>query len=67
MNVISNSNPGVNCSGAFIPTKISSEEICNGVDSDYEMQMLLQIEQAYAANAKVVQTVESMIQTLMEL
>ena len=42
-------------------------ELSNGVDSDYEMQMLLQIEQAYAANAKVVQTVESMIQTLMEL
>ncbi|MFT5741979.1 MAG: flagellar hook-associated protein 1 FlgK [Paracoccaceae bacterium] len=42
-------------------------ELSNGVDSDYELQMLLQIEQAYAANAKLVQTVESMIQTLMEL
>lgn len=42
-------------------------ELSNGVDSDHELQMLMQIEQAYAANAKLVQTVESMIQTLMEL
>ncbi len=42
-------------------------ELADGVDSDHEMQMLLRIEQAYAANAKVVQTVQSMIQTLMEI
>lgn len=42
-------------------------EAAGGVDSDYEMQMLLRVEQAYAANARVVQTVESMMQTLMEI
>ncbi len=42
-------------------------ELANGVDSDHEMQMLLRIEQAYAANARLIQTVQSMIQTLMEI
>lgn len=42
-------------------------ELSDGVDSDHELQMLMQIEQAYAANAKVMQTVQSMIQTLMEI
>lgn len=42
-------------------------ELANGVDSDHEMQMLLRIEQAYAANARVMQTVQSMMQTLMEI
>jgi flagellar hook-associated protein 1 FlgK len=32
-----------------------------------ELQTLLQIEQAYAANAKVIQTVDFMMQRLMEL
>ena len=39
----------------------------NGVDTDQEMQALLQIEQAYAANAKVIRTVEEMIQTLLDI
>lgn len=39
----------------------------NGVDTDQEMQSLLQIEQAYAANAKVISTVDAMLQTLMEI
>jgi flagellar hook-associated protein 1 len=42
-------------------------ELADGVDSDHELQMLMQIEQAYAANAKVMQTVQTMIQTLMEI
>jgi flagellar hook-associated protein 1 len=46
---------------------LHSAELANGVDSDHELQMLMQIEQAYAANAKVMQTVQSMIQTLMEI
>lgn len=44
-----------------------SMEAENGVDTDQEMQSLLQIEQAYAANAKVIQTVEAMLQALMEI
>ncbi len=39
----------------------------NGVDTDQEMQSLLQIEQAYAANAKVIQAVGDMIQRLLDL
>lgn len=42
-------------------------ELAGGVDSDQEMQMLLRIEQSYAANARVIQTIQSMIQRLMEI
>ncbi|SMY08213.1 flagellar hook-associated protein FlgK [Flavimaricola marinus] len=42
-------------------------ELADGVDTDQEMQMLLKIEQAYAANAKVVQTIDDMIRRLMEI
>jgi flagellar hook-associated protein 1 FlgK len=38
-----------------------------GVDTDAEMQTLLLIEQSYAANAKVVETVDFLIRTLMEI
>ncbi|MCF2905979.1 flagellar hook-associated protein FlgK [Octadecabacter sp. CECT 8868] len=46
---------------------LQEAEAANGVDSDYEMQMLLRVEQAYAANARVIQAVETMMQSLMEL
>ncbi|WP_296422941.1 flagellar hook-associated protein FlgK [Yoonia sp.] len=42
-------------------------ELANGVDTDIELQTLLRVEQAYAANAKVIQTVEFMMQRLMEI
>lgn len=42
-------------------------ELQNGVDTDQEMQNLLLIEQAFAANARVVQTADDMIQTLLGL
>ncbi|MEO0929304.1 MAG: flagellar hook-associated protein FlgK [Pseudomonadota bacterium] len=42
-------------------------ELANGVDTDLELQMLLRVEQAYAANAKVIQTVDFMMQRLMEI
>lgn len=45
----------------------TSMEAENGVDTDQEMQMLLQIEQAYAANAQVIKAVNQMIQTLLEI
>ena len=38
-----------------------------GVDTDAEMQKLLLIEQAYAANAKVMTTADEMLQLLMQL
>jgi len=40
-------------------------ELAEGVDTDTEMQKLLLIEQSYAANAKVIQTVDAMMQTLL--
>lgn len=42
-------------------------ELADGVDSDRELQDLIRIEQAYAANAKVMQTISAMIQKLMEI
>lgn len=42
-------------------------ELADGVDTDVELQTLLQIEQSYAANAKVIQTVDFMMKRLMEL
>lgn len=42
-------------------------ELAGGVDTDQEMQLLIQIEQAYAANAKVIETADAMIRRLMEL
>ena len=48
-------------------SSLKEAEATGGVDTDYEMQMLLRVEQAYAANARVVQTVESLMQRLMEI
>lgn len=42
-------------------------ERAGGVDTDEEMQALLVIEKTYAANAKVLQTVNDMINTLLDL
>ncbi len=42
-------------------------ELGAGVDTDQEMQKLLLIEQAYAANAKVISTVDAMLNALMEI
>lgn len=39
----------------------------DGVDTDHEMQQLLMIEQAYAANARVVQAADAMLDTLMRI
>jgi flagellar hook-associated protein 1 FlgK len=40
-------------------------ELQDGVDTDQEMQSLLMIEQSYAANAKVVQTIHELIDLLL--
>lgn len=39
----------------------------DGVDSDAETQQLLLIEQAYAANARMIQTLDEMMQTLLRI
>ncbi|MCA8902660.1 MAG: flagellar hook-associated protein FlgK [Hyphomonas sp.] len=46
---------------------VEAERAENGVDIDSEMQDLLLIEQAYAANARVIEIAGSMIDRLMEL
>ena len=38
-----------------------------GVDTDQEMQKLLAIEQSYAANAKVIETIDQMMQSLLRI
>ncbi len=42
-------------------------ELQGGVDTDQELQRLMLIEQAYAANARVIQAVDDMIQSLLRL
>jgi flagellar hook-associated protein 1 FlgK len=42
-------------------------ELRRGVDTDAELQTLLEIEKAYAANARVVATVDEMLNTLLGL
>ncbi len=46
-------------------TELSTLILAEGVDSDQEMQKLMLIEQAYAANARMLQTVDEMMDTLM--
>lgn len=42
-------------------------EAQDGVDTDQEMQNLMQLEQAYSANAKVITTVDEMLKILMDI
>ncbi|MFD1880639.1 flagellar hook-associated protein FlgK [Paracoccus pacificus] len=46
---------------------VRSSLMAEGVDSDYEMSRLLELEKAYAANARVIQAADEMLQNLMRL
>ena len=46
---------------------LTEMSLADGVDTDYEMQTLLVVEKAYAANAKVVQTIDAMLQELLDI
>ncbi|WP_323007846.1 flagellar hook-associated protein FlgK [Pseudorhodobacter sp.] len=46
-------------------TALQSLELQGGVDTDRELQDLLLVEQAYAANAKVIQTADDMLKILL--
>jgi flagellar hook-associated protein 1 FlgK len=48
-------------------SSLKEAEAAGGVDTDFEMQMLLRVEQAYAANARVVQTIDTLMQRLLEI
>ncbi|NCQ24502.1 MAG: flagellar hook-associated protein FlgK [Rhodobacteraceae bacterium CG17_big_fil_post_rev_8_21_14_2_50_63_15] len=47
--------------------ELRSLELTNGVDSDAELQRLLVIEQAFGANARMIQTIDDMMQTLLRI
>lgn len=46
-------------------TTLKQMELSKGVDTDAEMQKLMMIEQAYAANARVITVADEMIETLL--
>lgn len=46
-------------------TDLKSAMLRDGVDTDTELQNLLQIEKAYAANAKVIKTADDMLQVIL--
>lgn len=47
--------------------ELTQQELSTGVDSDVELQRLILIEQAYAANARMIQTVDEMMETLLRI
>lgn len=48
-------------------SELTEMELSLGVDTDAELQKLMLIERTYAANAKIVQAVDEMLQQLMEI
>ncbi|MEL6450318.1 MAG: flagellar hook-associated protein FlgK [Pseudomonadota bacterium] len=48
-------------------TELVQMELADGVDTDVELQNLMVIEQAYAANARVIETVDAMFDTLLRI
>lgn len=46
---------------------LKTQELGGGVDTDAEMADLLRVEQAYSANARVLQTVDDMLQSLLRI
>jgi len=52
---------------AALQTSLLQQELSRGVDTDAEMRKILLIEQAYAANARVVNAVEDMLDDLLRI
>lgn len=48
-------------------TELTERQLADGVDTDAEFQRLLLIEQSYAANAKVIEAVDEMINTILRI
>ncbi|WP_373030220.1 flagellar hook-associated protein FlgK [Sulfitobacter sp.] len=48
-------------------SELTERLLGDGVDSDQELQKLLLVEQAFAANARVIQTVDELMQTLLRI
>lgn len=47
--------------------ELTERQLADGVDTDTELQNLMVLERAYAANARVIETVDEMMQTIMRL
>ena len=54
-------------SGARAQSLIQAEQEAVGVDTDFELQSLLRVEQAFQANARVIQVVDAMLDQLLEI
>ncbi|MBA4491037.1 flagellar hook-associated protein FlgK [Paracoccus sp. S1E-3] len=52
---------------ATLQSSLQNALFADAVDSDREMEMLLQLEKAYAANAKVIQAVNEMIDNILRI
>ncbi len=50
-----------------LQSSLQSALFADAVDSDREMEMLLQLEKAYAANAKVIQAVDEMLDSILRI
>ncbi len=48
-------------------TELTERQLADGVDSDAEIARLMVIEQAYAANARVIEAVDEMMQTMLRI
>jgi len=48
-------------------SELTQQMLAQGVDTDAEMQRLLSVEQAYAANTRVIQTADAMLRRLLEI
>lgn len=48
-------------------SELRALELESGVDSDAELQRLLFVEQSFAANARMIQTIDDMMQTLLRI
>jgi flagellar hook-associated protein 1 FlgK len=46
---------------------LTQMSLADGVDTDFELEMLLRVEQAYAANAKVIKAIDELIQQILGL
>lgn len=48
-------------------SELTQRQLADGVDTDQELQRLIQVEQAYAANARMLETLDEMMQILNRL
>ncbi|WP_370339546.1 flagellar hook-associated protein FlgK [Parvularcula marina] len=53
--------------GIRFDAAVNAEIAATGVDTDQELQQLILIEQAYAANAKVIETISSLVDQLIRI